>query len=131
MLEKKILSAKLSPEISLDPQGKIKITGRSMQGNEIEFTHEISDWIDEYILNPAELTSVDFHLEYFNAVNCKFYFCILKKIISLKSINKKFNINWYYEEGDEDILEKGEYMSELLESPFNYIMIDDSILSEN
>jgi hypothetical protein len=32
-------------------------------------------------------------------------------------------INWYYEEGDEDILEKGENISSVLDVTFNFIMI--------
>jgi hypothetical protein len=32
-------------------------------------------------------------------------------------------INWYYEEGDEDILEKGENISSVLDVIFNFIMI--------
>jgi hypothetical protein len=34
-------------------------------------------------------------------------------------------INWYYEDGDEDILEQGEYISTTLEIPFNFIMTSD------
>ena len=41
--------------------------------------------------------------------------------------NKKFMVNWYYDEGDEDILEKGEYISSVVEVPFNFIMIPNRI----
>src|ERR1035437_8234188 len=131
MLEKKIISTKNTPEIRLNPDGIIKITGRSMFGNATEFSKQIEEWVDEYISNPAELTSVDLYLEYFNAINFKIYLNLLKKIGSIKLINKKYIINWYYEEGDEDILEKGEYISEILDIPFNYIMITDPIISES
>ena len=102
-----------------------------MFGNATEFSKQIEEWVDEYISNPAELTSVDIYLEYFNAINFKIYLNLLKKIGSIKLINKKYIINWYYEEGDEDILEKGEYISEILDIPFNYIMITDPIISES
>ena len=46
-------------------------------------------------------------------------------------MDKKYIINWYYEEGDEDILEKGEYISSVLNIPFNYIMIGDPLMSES
>jgi hypothetical protein len=131
MLEKKIISTKNTPEISLNPDGIIKITGRSMFGNASEFSEQIEEWVDEYICNPADLTSVDIYLEYFNAINFKIYFNLLKKIGSIKLLNKKYIINWYYEEGDEDILEKGEHISEALDIPFNYIMIADPIISES
>ena len=35
--------------------------------------------------------------------------------------NKKFIFNWYYEDGDEDILERGEYFASVLDVDFNFI----------
>lgn len=124
-----INSTKNTPEIRLNPDGIIVITGRSMNGKISEFTEQIETWIDEYIINPPELTRVDFNLEYFDEINLKIYYSLLKKIESIKSRNKKYIINWYYEEGDEDILEKGEKISTVLDIPFNFIMIEDSVLS--
>ena len=130
MLEKTIISTKYTPEIRLNPDGIIQITGRSMNGKVTEFTEQIETWIDEYITNPPEMTRVDFNLEYFDEINLKIYYSLLKKIESIKSRNKKYIINWYYEEGDEDILEKGEKISIILDIPFNFIMIGDPLLSE-
>jgi hypothetical protein len=42
-------------------------------------------------------------------------------MVALK--NRKVFINWFYEEGDEDILERGEYLSSVLDVPFNFIEI--------
>jgi SiaC family regulatory phosphoprotein len=128
MLGKKILSTKCTPEVSLDPYGIIKISGRSISENGTGFSEQIDEWIDEYMCNPAELTTVDISFEYFNAVNFKIYFNLLNKIGSLRLINKKYTVNWYYEEGDEDILEKGEDISSALDIPFNFIMISDPLL---
>lgn len=130
MLQKKILSTKNTPEISLSPDGIIKIRGRSMNGNITEFSKQIEDWVDEYICDPADLTCVDIYLEYFNGINLKIYISLLKKIASVILKNKKYIINWYYEEGDEDILEKGEYISSVLDIPFTYIKIDDPLIPE-
>ena len=128
MLEKKILSTKTTPEVSLNPEGIIKIIGRSTDGNITEFSAQIEKWIDEYLSNPAEITCVDIYLEYFNKINLKFYFNLLRKIESVKLKNKKYIINWYYEEGDEDILEKGENISSVMDIPFNFIMICDPLI---
>jgi hypothetical protein len=131
MLEQTIISTKNTPAVNLHPDGIIKITGRSMEGNFTEFFEQIGQWIDVYIRNPAELTRIDICLEYFNEVNLHIYFSILKKIESVKLKNKKFIINWYYEEGDEDILEKGEKISIALDIPFNFIMIDDPLVTNH
>ena len=101
-----------------------------MSGNVTEFTKQLKDLIDEYICNPAELTSVDVYLEYFDEINLGIYFSLFRKIESIKLKNKKYMINWFYEEGDEDILEKGENISSALDIPFNFIMISDPFIQE-
>lgn len=101
-----------------------------MNGNISELLNETDAWIDKYLNNPAEVTFVEFYLEYFNKTNSRFFILILRKLETLKSMNRKYIINWYYDEGDEDILEKGEYISELLGIPFNFIEIYDTLLPE-
>jgi len=128
MVEKKILSTKGTPEISLNPNGIIEIRGRSMNGNVTEFTNKIEEWVDKYVNDPAETTFVDFYLEYFNEINLKIFISVLKKIESVKLKNKKYIINWFYEEGDEDILENGEYISSVLDIPFNFVEISDALV---
>ena len=118
-----ITQTKNTPEITLNPDGIFKIKGRSMNENISDFPKQVEDWIDLYISDPAELTCIDIYLEYLNTSNLKFYITLLKKIRYILAKNKKYIINWYYEEGDEDIVEKGEYISSCLEVPFNFIMI--------
>jgi hypothetical protein len=126
MLAKKILSTHNKPEIILNPDGIITIRGHLMNGNVNELSNEIEDWIDKYISSPAKITYIDFYLEYFNKANSKVIISMLKKIESLKSSNKIFKVNWYFEEGDEEILEKGEYLSSELNISFNFIEIYDA-----
>jgi hypothetical protein len=45
----------------------------------------------------------------------------LQKITYVALKNKKFIVNWYYEDGDEDILERGEYFASVLDVPINLI----------
>jgi hypothetical protein len=130
MLGKKILSKNGSPEIILNPHGIITIRGRSINGKINELSREIEEWIDNYMANPAEITYIDFYLEYFNKANSRVLISMLKKLESLELINKKFIINWYYEEGDEDILEKGEYFSSELNIHFNFIEIYEALMPE-
>jgi hypothetical protein len=130
MHEKTIIPTKNTPEISLNPDGIIKITGRSMNGKITELEEQIENWINEYIINPPELTCVHIKLEYLDEINLKIYYSLLKKVESVKYKDKKFIINWYYEEDDEDILEKGEKISTILNIPFNFMMIGDSVLDE-
>ena len=101
-----------------------------MDENVTRLLKQVDDWLNVYIYDPADLTSVDFYMEYFNETYLNIYMNLLKKIDSVKLKNKKYVINWYYEEGDEDILEKGEYISSVLDIPFNFIKIYDPLSSE-
>jgi hypothetical protein len=132
VVESKITATKGTPEIVISPGGIIEIRGRSMMEDINEFSKQIEDWIEKFILTPKGITRVDFHLEYLNTNNIKFYISLLRKIEILKLKNKKLVINWYYEEGDEDIFEKGEYISLCLETKLNFIMLSGSnALSEH
>lgn len=125
IVSKKIESTKNTPEITLNPEGFISIKGRSMNVNMTEFFKQIEEWIDLYISEPAEETSFDIYLEYLETTNLNFYITLLKKVELIKLKNKKYIINWYYEEGDEDIIEKGEDISSILNVPFNFIMLHE------
>jgi len=124
MLEKKIPPTKNSPEIIMNPNGLIKIKGRSISENVSEFFKPVSAWVDEYIQAPADLTCVDVRLEYFNSASAKIFIQIMQKITYVKLKNKKVVFNWYYEDGDEDILERGEYFSSILDVQFNFIKLN-------
>ena len=123
MEELKLVPTKNTPEILLNPEGIIRIKGRSIHENVTDFFSPVEDWITQYIVNPASVTCVDMNLEYCNSASAKVLIHILQKITYVTLKNKKFVINWYYEEGDDDILERGEYFSAILDVPFNFIKI--------
>ncbi len=121
MEELRIPQGKNSPEVLLRPDGTIKIKGRSIHENIIKFYEPVHVWVDEYIKNPVDVTCVDMNLEYLNSASAKALVTVLDKIASVSLQNKRYIFNWYYEEGDEDILERGEYFASILNVPFNFI----------
>ncbi len=123
MEELRISPTKNTPEIILNPEGIIRIKGRSIHENVADFFEPIEDWISTYITVPAEITSVDLNLEYFNSASAKVFIHILQKITYVTLKHKKFIFNWYYEEGDDDILERGEYFASVLDVRFNFIKL--------
>lgn len=119
----KIQQAKNSPEIILDPGGFIKIRGRSIHENAAEFFDPVLEWVDQYVENPADITTVDIALEYFNSASARIFISMFQKLTFLTLYDKKLIFNWYFEEGDEDILERGEYFASVLDIPINFIKI--------
>ncbi len=120
-----ISPTKNTPEVILDPNGSIKLTGRLIPENAEYFFNPIEEWIDEYFCNPANITCVEINLEYINSVGTKYLLDIIHKIthIHLRKNTGKFIINWYYRDEDEDILEKGRFFSSDLDVLFNFIKI--------
>ncbi len=114
-------STKKTPEVLLDPEGKIRIGGRSIPEDASKFYDFILNWVLEYIRSPKDSTTVDIELEYFNSGSAKFVMQILRELSELVSNGKDLHINWYYEEGDDDILERGEYYSNILDLDINFI----------
>ena len=75
----------------------------------------------EYVGSPKDKTIVDIELEYFNSGSAKFVMQILRELSELIHNGKELKVNWYYEEGDDDILERGEYYSSILDLDINFI----------
>ncbi|MCX6301312.1 MAG: DUF1987 domain-containing protein [Bacteroidia bacterium] len=126
MQELKILPGKNSPEITFSPEGRLRISGRSIHENVAEFFAPVDKWITSYIEDPAEMTCVDMSLEYFNSASAKVFITLLEKLKHVNLKNGKFIFNWYYEDGDEDILERGEYFAVVLDVPFNFVKVGSS-----
>ncbi len=113
-----------TPTVSLNAEnGVVEINGRSIPENSVEFYKPLVDWLEEYKKLPAEKTTVNIQLEYFNTSSSK---CILDVFKKLEDINKgdpEVVINWHYEEDDEDMLEAGEDYESIIRVPFKMIEV--------
>jgi hypothetical protein len=81
-------------------------------------------WIDGYLLNPAESTKVIIALEYLNSFNSIILASVLKKLSLVNQQSKKLVVQWYIEEDDDDLLERGKFISETINIPIEFIMTD-------
>jgi hypothetical protein len=116
-----IESTKKTPEVSLNTDGRLKISGRSIPEDPTKFYDQLFEWIYFYCLEPNEVTTLDVELEYFNSGSSKALLHILRALVDISKKGKKLSINWYYEEGDDDIIERGEYYESILDTKFNFI----------
>jgi len=113
-----------TPEFSLNPDGMIKIRGRGLFGNNTDVTEQVMDWIDQYVVSPAEMTYVILAFEYLNSFSTTILVSILRKLSLVILQSEKLSVQWYYEEDDEDIIERGEYISETFNIPITFILIN-------
>ena len=119
-----IESTKKTPEVSFNMDGRIRISGRSIPEDATKFYDSLYEWIYYYCQNPPDSTTVDVALEYFNSGSSKSILHILRALVDVSKKGHKLTINWYYEEGDDDIMERGEYYESILEIKFNFIETD-------
>jgi len=116
-----LASTKRTPEVSFTTDGRLTISGRSIPEDPTQFYDQLFEWIYFYCQQPNETTTIDIALEYFNSGSSKSILHILRALVDTAKKGKHISINWYYEEGDEDILERGEYYESILEMKFNFI----------
>ena len=114
-------STKKTPMVLLDPSGKLRLGGRSIPEDASKFFDEILNWILDYVNAPQDSTVIEIQLEYFNSGSAKYVMQILRELSELIHNGKELKVNWYYEEGDDDILERGEYYASILDVEINFI----------
>ncbi|NBC83217.1 MAG: DUF1987 domain-containing protein [Bacteroidetes bacterium] len=115
-----------TPSVSFDAaKGVLEIKGRSIPENSIEFYKPLVDWLEDYTDTPNKTTKVNVQLEYFNTSSSKCILDVFKKLESIHKGKGEVQINWYYEEDDEDMLEAGEDYESIIRVPFKMIEIVD------
>jgi hypothetical protein len=113
------------PEVALDPAKNIfKVAGRSMPEDAIRFYNPILAWFTLYSEEPNPLTAFAIQLEYFNTSSSKPLMEILTLLETLCAKGSEVQIDWYYDEDDEDMLDAGVELSEIIKIPFKFHQIE-------
>ena len=117
---------RVTPLINFDPQeGLLEIKGRSSPENTIQFYQPLMDALDDFLDESENGITANIAFEYFNTSSSKCLFDLFKKLGKLENDDRDLNINWFYEEDDEDMMEAGEDYSDLLDLEFNFLEIED------
>lgn len=115
-----------TPEINLNPDtGVLKLRGRSIPENSIEFFKPLNDWIDGYGLSPKATTQIEVRLEYFNTSSSKCILDLFKRLEHLNGKSTEIKVNWYFEKDDEDMEEAGVDYDAIVALPFKIIEVDE------
>jgi hypothetical protein len=125
-----IEKTEFTPRINFDPEARIfEFEGVSRPENVSIFYTAVIDWMTDY---ESELYKINvsggkkfginivFKLSYFNSASAKMIFMLLESFVRIKNMGFSFNIDWYYEEGDDQMLDDGHELSEAIEMPFNF-----------
>ena len=113
-----------TPSIKFDTKdGVFEIKGRSIPENSVEFYKPLNEWLDQYMQTPLDKTVVNIRLEYFNTSSSKCILDVFKRLEAIHRSKHDVEINWFYEEDDEDMLEAGEDYDSIIKVPFKMIEI--------
>lgn len=110
-----------TPSVKLGINGVLKIEGRSIPEDAASFFRPLLDWTKDFT---ADEIRVDIKLEYFNTSSSKFILEMLR-LLENNTNNKNILVNWFYEEGDLDVLESGQYFESIIGIPFKYIEYEE------
>lgn len=110
-----------TPSVALGTNGVLKIEGRSIPEDAAKFFKPLLDWTKEFT---ASEIRVDIKLEYFNTSSSKFILEMLR-LLENNPDNNNILVNWFYEEGDLDVLESGQYFESIIGIPFKYIEYEE------
>jgi len=110
-----------TPEVIFTADGTLSIKGRAMALNKTVPSEKLLDCIDRYLKNPAGTTTVTIELEYLNSFGTQILVAVIRKISEVINQGKKLVIKWYYDEEDDDILERGHHISEAFDIPIEFI----------
>lgn len=105
-----------TPEIKFAMDGNLLIKGRSLPEDTAKFYDPLHVWINECALENVCITVC---LDYMNSSSSQ----QISKFLQLAKANKKIkncSVKWYYEEGDEDNLDFGKEIMQLIDLPFQF-----------
>jgi hypothetical protein len=101
----------LTPEVQFDPKsGKISIKGKAIPTSEADFFHELMKWLDGYVQNPNDNTSLEIDLQYMNGKTVRSLLQILKQFEKLSASGKSVNVDWSVPADAEDIADLKQHL---------------------
>lgn len=118
----KLNETRYTARVDFNPDtGILEMEGASYPENPSDFFQPIFDWVNLYLKEIRNNITLNLRLNYLNTSSTK---CILAIIDTLEEYchqGGSVEVNWYYAEDDEDILESGEELAEDSMVPINLI----------
>ncbi|TAF67678.1 MAG: DUF1987 domain-containing protein [Cytophagales bacterium] len=116
-----------TPAIHFEPQqGLLEIKGVSIPEDTDEFYKLLMTSLEEYV-KTLELPHLDinFKFVYINTGTSAIIAKIIKLIEQLDAEKHQIQIRWYYEDGDEDMKDLGDYFGGFTALPFETISCEE------
>lgn len=110
-----------TPELQFDSQKNIyKISGNSFLDDPFIVYKYVHEWLDEFIQEPNPEMKIEFKLNYVNTASSKQIADILIRLEDLQD-KCKVKVIWYYNSEDDDMLDEGETLSDMINLDFEFV----------
>jgi len=115
-----------SPQIDLDvDNGVMEFIGRSLPHNSEQFYSRVYGWLEEYLRDPKQETTVNMRLDYLDTSSSKHLYNIFSKLDAVTVQGRPVKVNWHYESGDEEMAETGKDYESLFHLDFEFIEVEE------
>ncbi len=115
-----------TPALDFNPANlSMQFKGVSRPENVGLFYQQAIDWVDALSeetgsIQPGIIRLI-FKLDYCNSASQKYILILLERLIDLAKKDFSLSVDWYYDDGDEKMLEDGEDIADAMGIKFNLI----------
>ncbi len=115
-----IEKTKNTPSIYIDKAKNFcRIEGSSFPEDASETYVPVLKWLEEELEDNFDTElKVEFDFDFLNSISHKKVWTILNKLKAFHQEDKPVKVVWYHDEYDEEIMESGEDLAELMNIPF-------------
>ena len=111
-----------TPSVYIDENNMLcRIEGSSYPEDAHEIYQHVLDWLDRIQSSSSSQVIVEFDYDFLNSISHKKVWQILQQLKQFHNKGKSVKVKWFFEENDEDIMEAGEDLSELMNIPFELV----------
>jgi hypothetical protein len=111
-----------TPSIYIDEANLLcRIEGSSYPEDAYEVYQHVLDWLSRVGEHIHSELVVEFDYDFLNSISHKKVWQILHELKQFYKNGKSVKVVWYYDENDDDIMEAGEDLAELMNIPFELV----------
>ena len=111
-----------TPSIYIDEANMLcRIEGSSYPEDAYEVYQHVLDWLSRVGDRINSELLVEFDYDFLNSISHKKVWQILHELKQFYKNGKPVKVIWYYNEADDDIMEAGEDLAELMNIPFELV----------
>ncbi len=116
-----IIGSNECPTIIMDKgKGLFEIHGQSLPEEAISFYSPVIDWLETYASDPNPQTVLSVQLDYCNSSSTKALADLFEVLEEIAGKGHPAEIIWHYMEDDDDMLDMGKELEEIIKVPFTF-----------